>query len=157
MWNKRQAGVTLVELIVAMVIITVGIAGMTVAFTRTANNSADPLVQKQMAVIAEGIMEEILLKPFDSTNPGLPLLRSQFNDVQDFQGYGLNAAGTAPVLGITDVNGTAIPGLETYAVEVRIVQPATLLSDGVVALQIRVTVTRGAFSYELTGWRTDYS
>lgn len=157
MWNKRQAGVTLVELIVAMVIITVGIGGMTVAFTRTSVNSAHPLVQKQMAVIAEGILEEVLLKPFDSTDPGLPLVRSEFNDVQDFQGYGLNAAQTGPVLGITDVNGVPIPGLETYGVVVRIEQPATMLSDGVQALKITVTVTRDGFSYVLTGWRTDYS
>lgn len=167
MWNKqrpwrpraRQHGVTLVELIIAMVIIGVGIAGMTAVFTRTTGATIDPMIQKQMLAAAEGIMEEVLLKPYD-INPEPATVRAEFNDVRDFHRYGLNAGGT-PILGITDVNGAAVPGLGRYSVEVRVLPtnlnglacaPATEC-----ALLITVIVRRGANALTLTGWRTDFA
>ena len=150
MLNKRQAGVTLVELIVAMVIIAVGIGGMTQAFVSTSENSADPLVYKQMVVVAEGMMEEILLKPFDDPDPAVTeTAREQFTHVSAFHNYGKD------VEGIKDVNGAAIPGLEKYSVLVAI--SGVTLTGSVPALRITVTVTRAGYAYVLTGWRTDYS
>ena len=55
--HARQGGVTLIELIIAMVIIGVAVAGMMAAFNTTSRNRADPVLQKQMAAVAEGLME----------------------------------------------------------------------------------------------------
>lgn len=153
MWTKRQRGVTLVELIIAMVIVGIAVAGMTAAFTRTSRSSADPMVYKQMAVAAESLMEEILLKPYaiDATST---TVRDTFNDVRDFHNYGLAANGT-PIVGITDVNGDPIAGLQAYSVQVAVT--AVTLTNTTPALQVSVTVTRGDYSYTLTGWRTDYA
>ena len=50
-----QRGVTLVELIVAVVIISVALAGVLAAFNASVRGSADPMVSKQMTSIAEAL------------------------------------------------------------------------------------------------------
>ena len=157
MWTRRlpgqQRGVSLVELIVAMVIIGIAVAGMTAAFTRTSRSSADPIVYKQMAVAAESLLEEILLKPY-AIDSSSSTTRDTFNDVRDFHNYGLAPDGT-PILGITDVNGDPVAGLESYGVGVSV--SAVTLASGLPALQVSVTVTRSGYTFTLTGWRMDYT
>jgi MSHA pilin protein MshD len=51
-------------MIVAIVILGVGLAGVLTAFSTTVKSSADPMLNKQMLAIAEGMLEEILLKPY---------------------------------------------------------------------------------------------
>ena len=45
----------------------VGVAGLLSAFSMSVRNSADPMQVKQSQVVADEIMEEILLKPYNST------------------------------------------------------------------------------------------
>ena len=167
MWNERHprrpaAGVTLIELIVALVIVGAALAGTVAVFAATTRTSVDPVIVQQMGAIADNMMEEILLKPYAAgPNPGAAAngARVNFDDVMDYRDYGKNLAG------IRDVEGNAIPGLERYAVLVA-VQPVQLTAMTVnAALQITVTVTNttapdsdapGA-KIVLTGWRTDPS
>lgn len=148
MWNKRSAGVTLIELVVAIVIIGVALAGMVAAFTRGDRASADPVISQQMAVAAEGLMEEILLKRFGPASGAAK--RIDFTTVFDYNGY--NAKG------IVDVEGTAVPGLEQYSVNVKVtkVTLAGLTADDAVAIRIEVTNANRppSESLVLTGWRT---
>jgi MSHA pilin protein MshD len=165
MWTRRQAGVTLVELIIAIVILGVAVGGMVAAFKTTSVNSADPVVLKQMAAIAEGMMEEITLKPFDVAPNVTGSGRDAFTDVRDFDGYGLDAGGNL-IAGIVDVSGNAVPGLSTYSVRVTVTTvtlPSVAANE---ALMIKVEVTNsntttGAkanlTSYVLYGWRTRYA
>ena len=60
---RRSAGVTLVELIVALVIMGVALAGMVAVYTATTRASVDPVIVQQMQAIADNMMEEILMKP----------------------------------------------------------------------------------------------
>jgi len=161
--QQRQAGFTLVELIVAIVIIGVGVAGVLAAFYMTVQASADPLIHKQKLSIAEGMLEEILLKPFavSGTPPvnalvacgGPVAVRRAFNDVLDYTGYATT--------GICDIEGAAVLGLEDYNVAV-VVDPAASLTDGATAvaggntLRVSVTVTHGTESLRITGWRTNF-
>lgn len=65
-----QRGMTLIELIVFIVVVSVGLAGVLTVFSVTVRNSADPLVVKQALAVADSMLEEILLKDFcdpDST------------------------------------------------------------------------------------------
>lgn len=55
----RQAGLTLIELIIFIVIVSVGIAGILTVLNITVWHSSDPLVQKQAQALAEGLLEEI--------------------------------------------------------------------------------------------------
>lgn len=153
MWTRsvhRSRGMTLMELILAIVIIGVGLAGLLVAFNQAVRGSADPMARKQMLAIAEEMMEEISLKPYAPQAPGpaAGCARAAFNDLDDYNGYSAAA-------GICDIDGTAIPSLATYGVAVTVTVAA--LSNGVAAKRIVVTVTRGAEALTLTGYRTDWA
>lgn len=66
----EQRGMTLIELIVFIVVISLGLAGVLSVFSVTARSSADPLLAKQALAVADSMLEEILLKDFcdpDST------------------------------------------------------------------------------------------
>lgn len=155
MSSSRQSGMTLIELIVAIVIIGIGLAGVLLAFNATVRHSADPMVRKQMSAIAEEMMEEILLKPFAVTAPNPPFAgcaRLTYNDVRDYNGY--SAAN------ICDIDGAVV--LSGYGVSVSVSPPAALpvALSGVAAsdqLTIRVDVTHGSESHALVGWRTCYA
>jgi MSHA pilin protein MshD len=151
MWNRRSAGVTLIELIVAIVIVGVALAGLLAAFSRTDRASVDPVITQQMAIVAEGFMEEILLKQVNGA-PARPALRSDYTHVAHYAGY------TAK--GVVDVEGNAVPGLELYGVSVAVAQPtaAQALPNVPAAdtLRIQVTVTHAndPAGVTLVGWRT---
>lgn len=157
--RARDAGVTLIELIVALVIVGAALAGMVAVFASTTRASVDPVVVQQMQAIADNMMEEILLKPYAAgPNPGARAngARIGYDDVRDYDGYGTT--------GIQDVEGNAIAGLERYrvAVAVAAVQLTGMPANG--ALQITVTVTNTTPNAQapgaavvLTGWRTDPS
>jgi MSHA pilin protein MshD len=156
---RTDAGVTLIELIVAIVIIGVAIAGLTAALTRSNRVSADPLIEQQKIAIAESLMGEILLKPFTvDAGPITAGVRNSFNDVYDFNKYGLDASNN-PVYGITDVDGNAIAALASYGAAVVIdkTTPITNVPANSV-MKITITVRRTGDNPEdafvLTGWRT---
>ena len=50
---------TLIELIMFIVIVSVGVAGILTVLNITVARSSDPLVQKQAQALAEGLLEEI--------------------------------------------------------------------------------------------------
>jgi MSHA pilin protein MshD len=139
---------TLIEVLVAIVIIGVGLTGVLAAFGTVTRGSADPLITQQMLAIGEEMLEEIQLKPFTPAANTAPAgcARDTFNDVADYNGY------TKP---ICTLDGVAIASLATYAISVQ-VQTATLA--GVAAgKRITVTVTHGSASLVLVGWRTDFA
>lgn len=157
--RRRPAGFTLVEMIIAIVIIGVGLAGVLAAFNISVRSSADPLVRKQMLAAAEEMLEEILLKPF-AVSGAAPVnalvacgaagsARTAFDDVRDYAGYATS--------GVCDIDGAAVAGLGAYNLAVAITTPN--LTDGttaVASLRIAVTVTLGAETLTLVGWRTNY-
>lgn len=61
---RAQAGVTLIELTMFIVIIAVAVVGILGVLSLTTRNSADPQLRKQALVIAEGLLEEIELARF---------------------------------------------------------------------------------------------
>jgi MSHA pilin protein MshD len=159
MCNKRASGFTLVEMIIAIVIISVGLAGVLTAFNITVKSSADPMIRKQMLSIAEEMMEEILLKPFAS-QPGASAsgaticgtavaVRATFDDVSDYATYQTN--------GICDIDGGAVSGLETYNLTVKI-EPSSLdVISASNAKKVTVEVRHGGDTFSLVGWRTWYA
>ena len=64
-----QAGISLIELVMFIVIVSVGVAGILSVMNVTVMHSADPIVQKQAAAIAESLLEEIELQPFTWCDP----------------------------------------------------------------------------------------
>ncbi len=149
--SRKPAGFTLVELVITIVVIGLGLAGLVTAFATAVRGSADPVVNKQMVAIAEAMLEEITLKPF--TDPGtagsIPAagcVRSAADDVGDYAGY-VNRP-------VCDMDGTAAADLANYQVSV-----ALTLNDPLgasTATRITVTVTNGDRSLALVGWRGNY-
>ena len=64
-----ERGVSLVEVVIFIVVVSLAVAGVLVAMDRTARNSADPLVIKQALAIAEALMDEVQLAPFTFCDP----------------------------------------------------------------------------------------
>lgn len=148
MSNRRSRGFTLVEMIIAMVIISAGLAGLLAAFNTGVVGSADPMVHKQMLSVAEEMMEEILLKPYavaSGTRSGCD--RRNANDIFDYADYSES---------VCTIDGTAVAELAGYTVAVNVDGSASLGTLAAGVTKITVTVTRGAESLRLVSWRTNY-
>ena len=155
MFNRR--GFTLIEMVIALVIIGIGVTGLLIAFSNNVRTSANPLISKQLVASAEELMEEILLKPYDNTATTSPsngattcgtaaANRNAFDEVLDFDNY--------QTTGICDIDGLAVAGLSTYTVQVSAINIGTW--QGIAnTLQVTITVTKGANSITLTNWRTN--
>ena len=146
----RQGGVTLIELIVFIVVISVGLAGVLSVLNLAAFRSADPVVIKQALAAADATMEEILLKDF--ADPGGPAEagRADWDNVDDYNGLA-----SAGVFSPADL---ATPVLAGYNVAVQVAQPVAAIG-GVAPADIRrvtVTVTFGGDAVVLTGYRFNY-
>lgn len=67
-----QRGISLIELVIFIVVVSVGVAGILQVMNMTARHSADPLAYKQAIAVAEALLEEIALQPFTYCDPTDP-------------------------------------------------------------------------------------
>lgn len=131
----RQAGVTLVELVVAIAIVAAGVSAVLAAYAAVATRSADAMGRQQAVAIAESYLEEIALKSFsdpDGVESETP--RAGWDDVDDYNG--LSDAG------VRDQNGVAVAALSGYSVTVAVTATSALTGvPSASARRIDVTVT----------------
>lgn len=149
--HARQRGVNLIELIIAIVIISIAITGVLMVFTATVGRSADPMVQQQAVAIAEGYLEEILARPLDdpdATNAGET--RATFDNVGDYHGLSESPP--------RDQNDNVLPGLTGYTVTVAVTASAfgpagdPVPATDAVRVDVRVTYPP-AVDTTLSGYR----
>jgi MSHA pilin protein MshD len=69
----RQKGISLIELVIFIVIVSVAMAGVISSINFNVRHSADPVVKKQALAIAESLLEEIELMPFTWCDPDDPI------------------------------------------------------------------------------------
>lgn len=146
--RRRQTGFTLIELIFFIVVVAVGIAGILMVMNVSVKSSADPMERKQAMALAESVLEEILLKAYADPD-GLPNVveagRTLYDDVDDFNGINETIATAGPIfLGLPSA-------LYGYTVQIGV---ATTTLGTVGAKWVMVTVSRGAESITMTGYRT---
>jgi MSHA pilin protein MshD len=115
---RPQAGVTLVELVVAIVVVAIAAASVLGVLTINATRSADAMLRNQSMAIASSYLEEILGRAFDHTAG--PATRPDYDDARDYDGLVDN--------GVIDQNGNAVAGLDQYQVTVTVVQDNSLPS-----------------------------
>ena len=181
----RCRGLTLIELIVFIVIVSAAVAGVLSVYNVVVRSSADPVITKQTLTIAEAILEEAQLKPFTFCDPadaavytavdpggctvsmdvpanwlvgGLPgnCRAGDCNHVARYNGFTMNDGNG----GIRDLLGTANPRLAGYSVAVTVTAlPAATfgLDDDGDALRIEVQAQRGTSVVTLSGFRLRHS
>lgn len=94
---RRAGGASLVELVVFIVVVGVGVAGVLSALNAAARGSPDPMLQKQALAIAESLLEEVQLQAFTYCDPDDPqALTATSNAVGP---TGCSAAGTVEGIG----------------------------------------------------------
>lgn len=95
--GNGQHGFSLIELIVSMVVLSVGVVGVLSTFGISLRGSVEPMRQKQMTAIAESLLAEILHQPFTLCDPDDPNAASALSTADCTGG----AAASQDVLGPT--------------------------------------------------------
>ncbi len=67
--RDRQHGISLIELIIFIIIVSIGVVALLAVFSTTVRKSSDPIIRKQMLAIAESLLEEVQSKPFTYCDP----------------------------------------------------------------------------------------
>jgi len=66
---RRQSGLSLVEVVVTIVVLGIGLAGLLTLYNQLTRASVDPIVRKQALAIASSLLEEVELKAFTYCDP----------------------------------------------------------------------------------------
>lgn len=179
-----QRGVTLIEAIVFMIVVSVGVVGLVSVMGPMVKYSAEPMRQKQMAAIAESLLSEALHQPYTWCDPDDPAASTATAYAgcatsQDMGGAALTSATPAG-----EARGNAGPGttldnvadyggfgmdsvsdaagnnaMTGYKADIAVVRAGTTLglADNAAALAVTVTISRDGETYALTGYRFRYA
>lgn len=170
----RQAGFTFIELIIFIVVVSIGIAGILSVFKVAVRHSADPVVRKQAQSIAASLLAEVSSHPFTYCDPSdsnatvansvsecattpeqigpepgqTRFISPQFNNVNDYHGYTMNP--------VVNINNNPVNALQDYQASVVINPVGTTLfgyADPTAVLQINVTVSGPGITLTETAYR----
>ncbi len=182
----RTTGFTLIELIVFIVIVGVGLAGILSVLSLTVQHSADPMVRKQMLAIAESLLEEVTLMPFTYCDPddanAATTTTGTAGCAAAVEAMGAEAGETrgsaaTPFDNVNDYDNLSLPTVTDaagghayagYSASIAVTAGDDLGPAGTIApndatpantnvLRVAVTVTRGTDSLTLHGYRTRHS
>lgn len=147
---QRQRGVTLVELIVAITIVSIAATTILGTMANVALRSADAMVQQQAIAIGQAYLDEIMQRWVVDPNGTPPNTgRGSWDLVDNYNGL--------VDVGARDQFGNAIAALSAYTVSVGVVPSALTSVPSTAARRIDVTVTRNPnVSVILSGYRTSY-
>jgi len=151
-YPSRERGVTLVELVISIVIVSMAAAAVLGVLSLLAKGSADAMIRNQAVAIATAYLEEVRLKNFVAN--GKEGSRGLYDDVSDYDALQDKSVVNGGV-GARDQLGNGIAGLGQYTVTVT-VGPGTLGSVPVAAVKrIDVNVQHPAgVNLTISGYRT---
>lgn len=197
---SQARGMTLIELLVFIVVVSVGLLGILSVINYVTRSNTDPLVQKQCLAIAEALLEEVEMQPFTYCDPADAQAATATSATKGGTGCSTTVQGLGPANGeqrgsstnpfnnvpdyatanggvytlaspIPDLTGTgASPA--GYSATIQLIPEALGPAGAQIAssapasatdasamnvLRIRVTVTNGAASVTLEGYRTRYA
>lgn len=182
MSTSSQRGVTMVELLVFIVIVSIAVVGILGVISLTTRHSADPLRRKQALMIAESLMEEVQMAQFTQFDPASldsgaapvpenwgqgalePGQGRPFDNVNDYVSQPGVAQNTFNNGGAQLRNANNDPFVPSDYQATVAITPATLNGVGsagnaadTAVLHIRVTVMFDGDSIVLDGYRTRYA
>jgi MSHA pilin protein MshD len=143
---STSRGFTLIELIMAIMIVAVSLTAVMSVYIVTVQHSADPMNRLQAQIIAEGYLNEILLKNF-------------YDTTTDTVCPGAAPSHAAYVCGYNGLTETPMSG---YSATVSVVHSGATLgaldnASVIRVLRVDVTVTGpNSTSVTLSGYRTNY-
>lgn len=139
---------TLIELIMFIVIVGVGIAGILGVMNQVVRSSADPMIAKQAFAFADAVLEEVLSKEFADPDgaPNQEANRALWDDVTDYNG--------AVIQGTDLMFGANTAELAGYVATVAV---AAVVVSGVPMNLVTVTaVAPGGNAFVVSGYRANY-
>ena len=171
--HRKSCGFTLIELVLAIVILSIGVTAFVALINQTVRHSADPMVNSQANAIAQAYLEEIMLSNF--CDPDLTSdcptdcaaacnvctafssqvgeTRATFDDVCDYNSLPDNI--------VRNRFGTQITPLNDYTVTVQVDDTGVTL-DGlssnngqVVRIDVNITHANGA-DVSISGYKTNF-
>ncbi|MCH7696228.1 MAG: type II secretion system protein [Proteobacteria bacterium] len=174
---KNNRGVTLIELVMTIVIVSIAVVTLLAITSQTSERSVDPMIQQQAIAIGQSYLEEIVQKSFCDPDVAADCVvacagasacgnaactvaegaanRNIYDDVCDYDGLTNNGA--------VDQTGAAIPGLGLYNINVQIVDNNTVNLNGLTGdqgqvVRIDVVVTHPAMqdNIRISGARVNF-
>jgi len=147
--TRNQSGMTLIEVVIAIVIIAIAVSAILGVLATSVQRSADAMVVNQGISIATAYLEEISLKSFgDPDGIDGEAGRANFDDIDDYDGLFDNGA--------YDQFGNAIPNLDAYSISVAV--NATSALPGIAPADAFVIDVRVQYApyvdYTLSSYRT---
>jgi MSHA pilin protein MshD len=177
----RQRGLTLVELMIFIVVVGIGLAGVLLAINGSTARSADPMIRKQALAVAEALLEEIVQQPFTYCDPRDPNATTATSsavgangcsaanfsmDTPANWGSGKSRYGPEFYNNVADYNGFSMTGnvqdllqqassrLAGYSASVAVSQAGTAFSlPNADVLRVDVSVAGGGDTVTLSGYR----
>ena len=160
-YDTRQSGFSLIEMVVVIVVLAVGLTGITLVINETVKQSPKPLVQTRAMELAQTYLDEILAKRFDelSGQGGMPRCdsvdnaaqtcsntmgdeeggsRLLFDDVDDYN----NLDNSPPIT----ASGTVLNNYSSYRVQVNVTYAGAelgLANRGAKRITIMITTPLG--------------
>jgi MSHA pilin protein MshD len=168
--SQKSSGFTLIELVISIVILSIGVTAFLVLINQTVSRSADPMILEQANAIAQSYLEEVMLNSFCDPNLDCDTVcisnactactvpegsRDLFDDVCDYNGLNNNGA--------RDQNNNPIPGLGNFNITINVLDSGINLeglnSDNGEVVRIDVRVTHDSFQaldLTLSGFKANY-
>lgn len=159
--DKKQCGFSLIEMVVVIVVLAVGLTGVTLVINETVKQSPKPLVQTRAMELAQTYLDEILAKRFDeqSGQGGIPRCDSVDNAAQTCSNTMGNEEGGSRLLfdDVDDYNGldnlppitasgVVLNQYDSYRVQVSVAYAGTelgLANRGAKRITITITTPLG--------------
>ncbi|MDO8890856.1 MAG: prepilin-type N-terminal cleavage/methylation domain-containing protein [Sulfurimicrobium sp.] len=149
-----QSGLTLIELLIFIVVVSVGVVGILSVMNQTTRYSSDPMVRKQAIAVAESLLEEILVKDFSDPDgvAATEASRDLYDDVDDYSGF--SASPVKDINGSVLLDGAGNP--LNFTASVSVTAQAFDVVPGADAKLITVSVSGRGETITLSAYKVNY-
>lgn len=162
--GKTQGGFTLIEMVVFLVVISIGLAALLTVYNYSVTRSVDPVVRVKLLELAQSQLDEVMARKFAEETPtgGVPACGSAEPGAAASCSFGLDSgeslANPSTLDDVDDFNNYSAT-VNGYTTAVAVVSAGTELGLTVNNDAKRITVTAtapGGEAITLSGYRTNF-